>query len=568
MQISPRLRRFFPFLQWPRPTPAGLRQDVWAGITVGLVLVPQAVAYAALAGMPAETGLYAALLPAIVGILWGSAPLLAVGPVALTSLLTFGSLAPLAEPGSAKWVGLAIWLSLYAGLIQFLLGAFRLGRIASLVSQPVMTGFINAAAIIIIVSQLPALTGLRADDPGSLMRQLRDDGTRVLLSCGFGLASLLLLALFKRLWPAFPGVLAVCVLGIGAGRLLDYERLGGAVVGAIPAGLPALSLPPSIPLASHQELWPAALVLALISFTEAMTSCRALSRKRNEAWDENQELIGQGLAKTVAGFTGAFPVSGSFSRSALNLYAGAQSAWATLVATLCVLLSLLFLTDLIRHLPLAVLAAMIMMPVFSLLDLRALRRLFAVSRLDAAIALVTFFVTLFSMPRLHWGVVAGVVLTMGAFLYRRTEPRIIEVSLHADGTLRDRARFSLPPLAPDLLAVRIDAALNFLTSAALLRFIGERCRQDRGLRRVLLCASGINDIDTTGTDALAQLHASLQAEGISLQLCSVKKQVMEMLEKAGFAQTLGPARIFPTDSAAVAALSEGGGYGGIARAAR
>lgn len=555
MTTPARLRRLFPFLQWPRPTPASLRDDIWAGISVGLVLVPQAVAYAALAGMPAETGLYAALLPALIGILWGSAPLLAVGPVALTSLLTFGSLAPLAAPGSTTWVGLAIWLSLYAGLIQFLLGAFRLGRIANLVSQPVMTGFINAAAIIIIVSQLPALTGLAADGIGSVPEQLGSAGPQVLLTCSFGFASLALLAVFKRLWPAFPGVLAVCVLGIAAGILLDYESAGGAVVGAIPAGLPALALPPSIPLSSHQELWPAALVLALISFTEAMTSCRALSRKRNEAWDENQELIGQGMAKVAAGFTGAFPVSGSFSRSALNLYAGARSAWATLVATVCVLLSLLFLTDLIRHLPRAVLAAMIMMPVFSLLDFRALRRLFAISRLDGTIALVTFLVTLFSMPRLHWGVVAGVVLTMGAFLYRRTEPRIIEVSLHPDGTLRDRARFHLPPLAPDLLAVRIDAALNFLTSAALLRFIGERCRQDRQLRRVLLCASGINDIDTTGTDALAQLHATLQAEGRTLHLCAVKKQVTEMLEKTGLIEALGPERIFPTDSAAVAALS-------------
>lgn len=555
MQISFRLSRFFPFLHWPRPTPGSLRQDIWAGITVGLVLVPQAVAYAALAGMPAQTGLYAALLPAVIGILWGSAPLLGVGPVALTSLLTFGSLAPLAQPGSATWVALAIWLALYAGVIQFLLGAFRLGRIASLVSQPVMTGFINAAAIIIIVSQLPALTGLEADGLGALARQLREGGWQMLPTLGFGLASLALLALFRRLWPAFPGVLAVCVLGIAAAILLDHESLGVAVVGVIPAGLPALTLPPAIPLASHQELWPAALVLALISFTEAMTSCRALSRKRNEPWDENQELIGQGMAKVAAGFTGAFPVSGSFSRSALNLYAGAQSAWATLVATLCVLLSLLFLTDLIRYLPRAVLAAMIMMPVFSLLDLRALRRLFAVSRLDGTVALVTFLVTLFSVPRLHWGVVAGVVLTMGAFLYRRTEPRIIEVSLHADGTLRDRARFNLPPLAPDLLAVRIDAALNFLTSAALLRFIGDRCRGEDRPARVLLCASGINDIDTTGTDALAQLHASLRADGIALHLCSVKKQVMEVLERAGFVETLGAGRIFPTDAAAVAALS-------------
>ncbi|HEY8607124.1 MAG TPA: SulP family inorganic anion transporter [Noviherbaspirillum sp.] len=556
MKLLQRIRPLLPFLGWPRPTRASLLQDLWAGITVGLVLIPQAVAYAALAGMPPETGLYAALLPAVIGILWGSAPLLAVGPVALTSLLTYGSLASMAAPGSASWVALAIWLSLYSGLIQFALGAFRLGRIANLVSQPVMTGFINAAAIIIILSQLPALTGLEgANTLGTLSAALAGAAPHVLLSTGFGLGALLLLYAFKRLLPAFPGMLAVSALGIAASIAIDYAGMGGAVVGAIPAGLPSLHWPPAIPLASHQELWPAALVLALISFTEAMSSCKALSRKRNERWDENQELLGQGMAKVASGFTGAFPVSGSFSRSALNLYAGAQSAWATLVATLCVLFSLLFLTDLIRHLPRAVLAAMIMMPVFSLLDFRAVRRIFKVSRLDGVIAVVTFAVTLSSIPRLHWGVVAGVGLTMGAFLYRRTAPRIIEVSLHGDGTLRDRARFQLPPLAPDLLAVRIDAALNFLTSAALQRFINDRSREAPHVRRVLLCASGINDIDTTGTDALAQLKASLEAEGIELYLSAVKKQVTEMLEKAGFVAALGPERFFPTDNAAVAALS-------------
>jgi SulP family sulfate permease len=546
MNIPIRLRRLFPFLHWPRPTRKSLTRDLWAGLSVGLVLIPQAVAYASLAGMPAETGLYAALLPSIVGMLWGSSPLLAVGPVALTSLLTFGSLAPLATPGGAEWVGLAIWLALYAGIVQFALGAFRLGRIANLVSLPVMTGFINAAAIIIIVSQLPALTGITASGFST---------PQVLLSTGFGCAALALLLVLKRLRPAFPGVLLVSALGIAASVWIDYAGRGGAVVGAIRAGLPLLTLPPPIPLASHQELWPAALVLALISFTEAMSSCRVLSRRRNERWNENQELIGQGLAKVAGGFTGAFPVSGSFSRSALNLYVGAESAWSTLFATLCVLLSLLFLTDLIQHLPRAVLAAMIMMPVFSLLDLRAFRRIFAVSRLDGLIATVTFAVTLFSMPRLHWGVLAGVVLTMGAFLYRRTEPRIIEVSLHTDGTLRDRGRFQLPPLAPDLLAVRIDAALNFLTAAALQRFINDHCRDHPHVRRVLLCASGINDIDTTGTDALTQLQAGLDAEGVTLYLSAVKKQVAEMLEKSGFGAALGAERFFATDNAALAALT-------------
>lgn len=547
-----------PFLRWPRPTMTSLRRDAWAGISVGLVLVPQAVAYAQLAGMPAETGLYAALLPSIVGILWGSSALLAVGPVALTSLLTFGSLTPLATPGTAEWVGLAIWLSLYAGLIQFALGVFRFGRIANLVSQPVMVGFINAAAIIIIFSQLPALLGVAGLSPGTLAEaahRVQESSWQDLVPAAFGVASLLLLVAFKRFLPSVPGVLVVTVLGIAASMAFDYAGHGGAIVGTITGGLPALSLPPAIPLASHQELWPAALVLALISFTEAMSSCRVLARKRNEQWDENQELIGQGLAKIASGASGAFPVSGSFSRSALNLYAGATSGWATLFSTVCVLLSLLFLTGLIGYLPTAVLAAMIVVPVFSLLDFAAMRRVMSISRLDGAIAIVTFAVTLFSVPRLHWGVVAGVGLTMAAFLYRRTQPRIVEVGQHEDGTLRDRSRFNLPPLAPDLLAVRLDAALNFLTSAALERFINEHCRANPQTRRVLVCCSGINDIDVTGVDTLELLRANLAGSGVGLYLSAVKKQVWDVLEAAHFADALGRGHFFATDAAAIAAFS-------------
>jgi sulfate permease, SulP family len=553
--MSFKLSSLFPFLSWSRPTVDSLRRDAWAGLSVGLVLIPQAVAYASLAGMPPQTGLYAALLPAIVGILWGSSGLLAVGPVALTSLLTYGSLSPLATPGSANWVALAIWLSLYSGVIQFALGAFKLGRISNLVSQPVMIGFINAAAIIIIVSQLPALLGrsnLFSGEFGVTLQQMLASPSESLIPIAFGGGALVLLVFFKRFFPAFPGVLLVSVLGIIASRAFDYAGHGGETVGAVPAGLPPLILPPAIPLSSHQELWPAALVLALISFTEAMSSCRVLARKRNERWDENQELLGQGMAKIVSGFSGSFPVSGSFSRSALNLYVGATSAWSTLFACVCVLLSLLFLTEWVSYLPRGVLAAMVIIPVTSLIDLAGFRRVLAISRTDGAIVGVTFFVTLFSMPRLHWGVAAGVGLTMVSFLYRRTQPRIVEVGQHADGTLRDRARFNLPPLAPDLLAVRLDAALIFITAAALERFINDRREENPHIKRVLLCTGSINEIDITGLDMLSMLHTNLNMEGVDLYACAIKKQVWDMLESARLIDVLGRDHIFATDAEAIA----------------
>lgn len=531
-----------------------LRRDAWAGISVGLVLIPQAIAYATLAGMPPQTGLYAALLPSIIGILWGSSALLAVGPVALTSLLTFGSLAPLAAPGSAEWVVLAIWLSLYAGCIQFMLGAFSLGRIAHIVSQPVVTGFINAAALIIIISQLPALFGAGLSLEKLLHVMNGAISKSVLTTSIFGCFALALLLVFKRFLPRFPGMLIVTVLGIATSWAFDYAGHGGAIIGVVPPGISPLALPLAIPFKSHQELGPAALIIALISFTEAMSSCRALARKQSAQWDENQELIGQGLAKITSGFCGAFPVSGSFSRSALNLYAGATSAWSTLFSALCVLLCLLFLTDFLYYLPRSILAAMIMVPVFGLLELKVFHRLFSISRDEGVIAVVTFVVTLLSAPRLQWGVFVGVGLTMLSFLYRRANPRIVEVGQHQDGTLRDRSRFKLQQLAPDLLAVRLDSALNFLTAPMLERYISERIRADTHIRRVLLCAGSINDIDVSGIETLDALQKTLQDKDIVLHVSAIKKQVWDRLDKIGMIKKMGGDHIFATDSEAILAM--------------
>lgn len=554
MPSSFTLARLLPFLNWPRPTLASLRSDAWAGISVGLVLIPQAIAYATLAGMPAQTGLYAALLPSIVGILWGSSALLAVGPVALTSLLVFGALSSHAVPGSSEWVVLAIWLALYSGVIQLMLGIFKLGKISYLVSMPVMAGFINAAAVIIIASQLPSLAGfvLRGE-----VLELFSGKTEIVwspIATAYGATALALLLGFKRYVPRWPGILLVTILGIVVSALVDYAGKGGAVVGLVPPGLPPLALPDTVSYAKHLALLPAAVILALISFTEAMSSCKVLARKQKQDWNENQELIGQGLAKITSAFCGAFPVSGSFSRSALNLYAGATSAWATLFSAVCVILCLLFLTDYLYYLPRSVLAAMIIVPVFALLDFQALRRLFSVSRDDGVIAFITFVVTILSTPHLYWGIAAGVGLTMIAFLYRRTHPRIIEVARHEDGTLRDRARLAIPPLAPDLVAVRMDSALNFLTAAQLERFVTDCIRGNQAIRRVLLCFGSINDIDATGAEAMEGLRQALHTEGIAMFISAPKKQIWDVLSKSGFIAALGPERFFTTDYDAIEAL--------------
>lgn len=551
--------RLLPFLGWPRPSRQSLRQDLFAGLTVGLVLVPQALAYATLAGMPPVTGLYAALLPGVVGILWGSSPLLAVGPVALTSLLTFAAISPMATPESGEWVTLAIWLAIYSGLIQFLLGALRLGLIANFVSNAVITGFLNAAALIILVSQLPALLGV---DGGGLQSAFTALGGHLahpdpawLWTLAFGPGAMLLLWLQKRWLPRAPGVLVVCVLGIAASALLGYAGFGGAVVGAVPAGLPEFGWPAGLTLEQHRALLPAALIIALISFTEAMSSARSLPSPDGRLWDQNQELVGQGLAKVASGLSGAFPVSGSFSRTALNRYVGANSGWSALFAALCTLLCLLFFTGYLQHLPRAILAAIIMVPVFGLISPMAFVRLWRASLDDGVVAVATFVVTLASVPYLHWGVFTGFVLAMLFFLYRRAHPRLIELGLHPAGTLRDRRLHDLPPLAPGVLSLRLDASLTYLTAPLLDRFVRLRLRDEPDIRVVLICASAMNAMDATGAETLERLHRDLAGRGVRLAFSGVKKQVRDVMEHTGLLARLGEDNLFVNNREAIEALA-------------
>lgn len=531
-----------------------------AGLTVGLVLIPQALAYAALAGMPPVTGLYAGLLPSIVGALWGSSSLLAVGPVALTSVLTFAALQPLAVPGSAEWVNLAIWLAFYSGLVQFVLGILRLGIIANFVSNAVIAGFINAAALIILVSQLPALVGLPSEFDSQWLadaaQRLDEAPLLVAATAAFGVGALAVLLLQRKLMPSVPGVLVVAVAGLAVSAAAGYAAAGGSVVGAVPAGLPALDWPPALSFAQHRALIPAAVIIALISFTEAMASCRTLARQRNEAWNKDQELVGQGLAKLASGISGAFPVSGSFSRSALNAYAGAQSSYSTLFAAACMLACLLWFTDYLYYLPQAVLAAIIIVPVLGLVHLRVFRTLWQTSRHDGMVALATFASTLLSVPNLYWGVFAGFALSGLLFVVRRARPRIIELGLHDAGTLRDRAAHNLPPLAPGVLAVRMDASLVYITAPILERFIRERLRKDPELHAVLLCASPVNEIDSTGIDVLRQLHDELRQSGKRLYLSGVKKQVRDVMARTGLLRVFGEDALFPNNRDAITYFAE------------
>ena len=538
-----------PFLRWPRPSAALLRGEAMAGLTVGLMVIPQGVAYAQLAGMPLVTGIYASMLPALVAVLFSASARLSVGPTALTSLLIYASLSPLAAPASPEWVALAVWLALLSGGLQVVLGAARFGWLLNLVNSPVLMAFTQAAAVLIISSQLPALLGFRVGWAEMLQAPSVDA-----LAAAFGLAALALLVLARRWRPTFPTVLVIVVAAAALSWALGHESRGGAVVGPLPGGLPAAYIPGWPGWQMLGQLVLPTLVITLVSFLETAASAKVDSQRKGERWDQDQDLIGQGLAKIASGFSGAFATSSSFSRSALNLYAGAQTGWATVFSVVVVLAALLVFTPVLRHVPQAVLAAIVVAAVVGLLKPREFVRLWHISRVEAVIAAITFGITIAAAPALYWGVLSGVLMALSYFLYQRLHPRIIEVGLHADGSLRDRQLWALPALAPHTYALRMDAGLDFATASQFERNVTEYLTAHPHTRHVCLFAHAINRMDATGAEAFARLVSQLHQRRVKLHLAGMKLPVEKMLQAAG---TLVPHPLlhtYRTDAEALAAL--------------
>ena len=538
-----------PFLRWPRPSAALLRGEAMAGLTVGLMVIPQGVAYAQLAGMPLVTGIYASMLPALVAVLFSASARLSVGPTALTSLLIYASLSPLAAPASPEWVELAVWLALLSGGLQVVLGAARFGWLLNLVNSPVLMAFTQAAAVLIISSQLPALLGFRVGWAEMLQAPSVDA-----LAAAFGLAALALLVLARRWRPTFPTVLVIVVAAAALSWALGHESRGGAVVGPLPGGLPAAYIPGWPGWQMLGQLVLPTLVITLVSFLETAASAKVDSQRKGERWDQDQDLIGQGLAKIASGFSGAFATSSSFSRSALNLYAGAQTGWATVFSVVVALAALLLFTPVLRHVPQAVLAAIVVAAVVGLLKPREFLRLWHISRVEAVIAAITFGITIAAAPALYWGVLSGVLMALSYFLYQRLHPRIIEVGLHADGSLRDRQLWALPALAPHTYALRMDAGLDFATASQFERNVTEYLTAHPHTRHVCLFAHAINRMDATGAEAFARLVSQLHQRRVTLHLAGMKLPVEKMLQAAG---TLVPHPLlhtYRTDAEALAAL--------------
>jgi len=550
-----KLSRFFPFLAWFPVSRETARTDVIAGITVSMVAIPQSMAYAQLAGVPAYYGLYAALLPTIVGALFGSSGVLSTGPVAMTSLLTFASVSLLAPQGSEQFFSYVILLALLSGIFQVLFGVFRLGILLNFLSHPVLMGFINAAAIIIALSQLPTLLGIPSRQSDHLLSDtwhiLRHIDTLHEITVGFGLFAIGALLAFRKWAPALPGVLISVLILTAISYVIGYSAMGGRVVGDIPAGPPGFSLPP-LDLQATGALLPAALVIAVISFMEAMSSCKVIAIRTRTAWDENQELIGQGLAKIAAAYCQAMPVSGSFSRSALNLASHARSGLSSVVSALCVLLTLLLFTRLLYHLPKPVLAAVIMVAVSTLVDYGSIARAWKARRDDGIAATITFASTLLFAPNIQNGILIGIIVSLSLLLYRLMRPRVAILGLLDGGALNH----GLPDLGPEIGVIRFDGSLYFVNVAYFEKAILQLASEKPELKYIVISANAINGIDASGVETVTRLVERMRAGGMALAFGGLKPQVLEILHKTGLFDLIGAENVFPTDDTAISRLKE------------
>ena len=540
---------FLPFLSWigELKKPETLRADIIAGITVALVLVPQSMAYAQLAGLPVYYGLYASFLPPMVAALFGSSRQLATGPVAVVSLMTAAALEPLASGSPEGYLAYAVLLAFMVGVFQLFLGVFRLGVLVDFLSHPVVLGFTNAGALIIATSQLSKIFGVSVEKADhhyeTVMRVVETAMEHTHMpTLWMGLLSLGLLYGLKSHLPKIPNVLVAVMVTTVLSWYTDFKGAGGAVVGVVPDGLPAFTLP-VFDWDIMTQLIATAITIALIGFMEAIAIAKAMAARTRQRLDTNQELIGQGLSNMVAGCFSGYPGSGSFSRSAVNINAGALTGVSSVVTGLVVGATLLWLTPLLYHLPQATLASVIIMAVINLIKVEPIIHAWKAEPHDGVVAVITFLLTLAVAPHLDKGIIVGVGLSIGLFLFRSMRPRVAVLSRFHDGTMRDIEVHHLPT-SPNISIMRFDGSLFFANAGYFESKVLEIVAANPELRFIILDGEGINQLDATGEEVLHHLAERLQKNGIQLLVARMKKQFMDTIRRTGLIETLGTEHFF------------------------
>ena len=569
------LSRHLPILDWGRGyNRSVLANDLMAAVIVTIMLIPQSLAYALLAGLPPVVGLYASILPLVAYALFGTSRTLAVGPVAVISLMTASAAGSVAVQGTTEYLEAAITLAALSGVMLAVLGFLRLGFLANLLSHPVISGFITASGILIATSQLKHIFGVSADGenwPDMLTALARhiDDANFQTLAIGLAAVAFLFWVrkgakpLLRRLGLgprnadifAKAGPVVAVVASIATVVLLGLADKGVRIVGAIPQGLPPFAVPSFDPdlLAS---LWVPALLISIIGFVESVSVAQTLAAKRRQRIAPDQELVGLGAANIASAFSGGYPVTGGFARSVVNFDAGAETPAAGAYTALGIALASLFLTPLLHFLPVATLAATIIVAVLGLVDLKTPGLLWRYSKADFAAHLATIGVTL--VAGVESGVIAGVIVGLLLYLWRASRPHAAIVGrVPGSEHFRNVERHKVLTL-PHILSIRIDESLTYLNARWLEEYVLERVAERPRLRHVILMCSAVNEIDASGLESLEAINHRLGAGGIALHLSEVKGPVMDRLQRTHFLDELG-GRVFLSQDRAFSELANDDG---------
>lgn len=512
------------------------------------MLIPQGMAYAMLAGLPPIYGLYASTVPLIMYAIFGTSRQLAVGPVAMIALLIATGVGHLAEPGSDQFVRLAILLALMVGSIQLLLGLFRLGFIVNFLSHPVISGFTSAAALIIGLSQLKHLLGIEIPRSSYVHKILIDAFSSIefinLPTLAIGLTGILVIILLKKFQKSIPGPLVAVVFGIAAVYLLKLHQMGVKIVQEVPQGLPGFSFP-NIDQEAVSSLMPIALTIALVGFMESIAVAKAIQSKHKDYQvDANQELIGLGMANIIGSLFKSFPTVGGFSRTAVNDQAGANTGLASIISAALIILTLLFLTPLFYYLPQAILASVIMVAVFGLIDFKEAIHLWSTDRTDFYMLLITFLTTL--GLGIEQGIMVGVVLSLAMVIYRSAYPHIASLGkVPNTNYYRNIERFPQVEQRPDILVMRFDAPLFFANANyfkdKLMQMVQGKGHQ---LKLVILNAEAISTLDSSAVHMLVECFNEFRTGGIKIYLAGTIGPVRDIMYKSGLIDLIGENNMF------------------------
>ena len=556
LYCNPIWSRIFPFLRWwPQVNRASLKADFIAGLTGAVVVLPQGVAFAMIAGLPPVYGLYTAMVPPIIAGLFGSSRHLISGPTTAISIVVFATVAKFAEPGSAKFIQMALTLTFLAGVYQFVLGLARMGTLVNFISHSVVVGFTAGAAVLIGTSQLKHYFGMHIPAGESFLHTWRDifqqiDDANLYVT---GIASLTLLALLAllRFKPRWPTMLIAMVLGSIAALLIGAESRGIQLVGKLPQHLPPISLP-DLHLASLKQLGSAALAVAMLGLVEAVSIARSVAAKSGQRIDGSQEFVGQGMANIVGSFFSSYASSGSFTRSGLNYAAGAVTPLSAVFAALLLVIIVLLVAPLAAHLPIAAMAAVLLVVAWRLIDFHHIKSILTTSKRETSVLLTTFFATLF--VELEFAIYVGVMLSLIIYLMRTSQPALVARVPDPNTLTRHLVTDPKLPECPQLKIVRLDGSLYFGAVDHVQEQLHHLSENNPQQNHLLIIGNGINFVDIAGAELLVHESKRRSARGGGLYLAKVKEEACKILRRGGFNDRLGRENIYPTKGDAIESI--------------